>query len=65
MNIFLSKVHGHKIEVLISVFTPITHESLLLFQFRANDIKSIMNKWGTNKVHGHDMSSIRMVKLRD
>ena len=44
MNIFLSKVHGHKIEVLISVFTPITHESLLLFQFTANDIKSIMNK---------------------
>ena len=65
MNIFLSKVHGHKIEVLTSVFTPITHKSLLSFQFTANDIKSIMNKRYTNKVHGHDMSSIRMIKLWD
>ena len=36
---------------------------LSLFQFTANDIKSIINKLDPNKAHGHDMISIRMIKL--
>ena len=46
-----------------SVFTPLTNKSLSLFQFAANDIKSIINKLDPNKAHGHDMISIRVIKL--
>ena len=46
-----------------SVFTPLTNKSVSLFQFAANDIKSIINKLDPNKAHGHDMISIRVIKL--
>ena len=46
-----------------SVFTPLTNKSLSLFQFTANDIKSIINKLDPNKAHGYDMISIREIKL--
>ena len=45
------------------VFTSLTLKSLLLFQFTANDIKSIINKLDPNKAHGHDKISICMIKL--
>ena len=62
---FLNNVHWYKLEVLSipSVFTPLTHKSLSSFQFTAIDIKSIINKSDPNKAHGHDMVSIRMIKL--
>ena len=46
-----------------SVFTPLTNKSLSSFQFTADDIKLIINKLDPNKVHGHDMISIRQIKL--
>ena len=46
-----------------SVFTPLTHNLLSSFQFTADDIKSIIDKLNPNKAHGHDMISIRMIKL--
>ena len=45
------------------VFIPLTHNLFSSFQFTADDIKSIRNKLHPNKVHGHDMISIRMIKL--
>ena len=46
-----------------SVFIPLTHNLLSSFQFTADDIKSVINKLDPNKAHGHDMISIRMIKL--
>ena len=46
-----------------SVFIPLTHNLLSSFQFTADDIKSVTNKLDPNKAHGHDMISIRMIKL--
>ena len=45
------------------VITPLTHKLLSSFQFIANEIKSMINKSDSNKAHGHDMISIRMIKL--
>ena len=45
------------------VFTSLTHSFLSSFQFAADDIKSTINKLDPNKMHGHDMISIRMIKL--
>ena len=45
-----------------SVFSPLTHNLLSLFQFTADDIKSIINKLDCNRAHGHDMISIHMIK---
>ena len=47
-----------------SVFTLLTHNLLSSFQFTAKDIKSIINKLDPNKVAGHNMISVRMIKLR-
>ena len=47
-----------------SLFTPLTHNLLSSFQFTAKDIKSIINKLDPNKVAGHNMISVRMIKLR-
>ena len=44
-----------------SVVTPLTHN--LLSSNTGDDIKSIINKLGPNKAHGHDLVSISMVKL--
>ena len=46
-----------------SVFTPLTQNLLSLFQFTADDIKSIINTLDPNKAHSHDMISILMIKL--
>ena len=46
-----------------SLFTPVTHNLLSLFQFTADDIKSIINKLDPNKAYGHDMISIGMINL--
>ena len=46
-----------------SVFTPVTHNLLLSFQFTFDEIKSIINKLDPNKAHGYDMISICMIKL--
>ena len=43
-----------------SVFTPLTNKLLASFQFTVNGI----NKLDPQKAHGHDMLSIRMIKLR-
>ena len=44
-----------------SIVTPLTHT--LLSSNTGDDIKSIINKLDLNKVHGHDLVSIRMIKL--
>ena len=44
-----------------SVVTPLTHN--LLSSNTGDDIKSIINKLDPNKAHGHDLVSIRMIKL--
>ena len=41
----------------------LTHNFLSSFQFTGDDIKSMTNKLDPNKAHGHDMISIRMIKL--
>ena len=46
-----------------SVFTPLTHNLLSSFQFTGDEIKSVINKLDPNKAHGHDLTSIRMIKL--
>ena len=46
-----------------SVFTPLTQKSLSSFQCSTKKFKSIINKLDPKKVHGHDMISIRMIKL--
>ena len=46
-----------------SVFAPLTHNLLLPFQFTAHDIKSIINELDPSKVYGHNIISIRMIKL--
>ena len=45
------------------VFIPLTHNLLSSFQFTVDDIKSIINKLDPNNAHGHNMISIRMIKL--
>ena len=46
-----------------SVFAPLTHNLLLPFQFTVDDIKSIINELDPSKVHGHEIISIRMIKM--
>ena len=48
-----------------SLFHLITDKSLLDVHFSVEDIKNIINKLDSNKVHGDDMISIRMLKLCD
>ena len=47
-----------------SVFTSLTHNLLSSIWFTADNIRSIINKLDRNKAHGHDIISIRMIKLR-
>ena len=42
-----------------------THESLTAIDFSNNDILKIIRNLDPNKAHGHDMISIRMVKICD
>ena len=48
--------------VLPSSTNPITDQYLANIEFTKDDIKSIICKLDPNKVHGHDMISIRMLK---
>ena len=49
--------------VLRSLFPLITEKSLSDVDFSVEDIKNIISKLDSNKVHGDDMISIRMLKL--
>ena len=42
-----------------------TRESLSTIRFTSDDILNIIRNLDPNKAHGHDMVSIRMVKLCD
>ena len=55
---------GNKSE-LPTVFSKRTHESLKTIDFSINDILKIIRNLDPNKAHGHDMISIRMVKICD
>ena len=46
-----------------SSVAPLTHKSLLLFQFSANDIKSVINKSHPEKAHDQDMISIDIIRF--
>ena len=48
-----------------SLFPLITEKSLSDVDFSVEDIKNIISKLDSNKVHGDDMISIRMLKLCD
>ena len=47
-----------------SIFTHLLNKSISSYQISANEIKSIKNRLDPNYPHGHDMISIRMIKLR-
>ena len=53
----------HNKNTMPSVFTPLTHDLLSSFQFTGDNMKSIINKLDSNKSVGHNMISIRMIKL--
>ena len=48
-----------------SVLSKKTHKLLSKIDFTSDDILKIMKNLDPNKAHGHDMTSIRMVKIRD
>ena len=48
-----------------TTLTKKTHESLSTIRFTSDDILNIIKNFNPNKAHGHDMISIRMVKLCD
>ena len=50
---------------LLVILTRITHESLSTIDFSTNDILKIIRNLDPNKAHGHDMISIRMIKICD
>ena len=45
--------------------TKKTHESLSTIDFSTDDILKIIRNLDPNKAHGHDMISIRMIKICD
>ena len=47
------------------ILTRKTHESLSTIDFSTNDILKIIRNLDPNKAHGHDMISIRMIKICD
>ena len=49
--------------VLPSSTNPITDQCLANIEFTRDDIKRIICKLNPNKAHGHDMISIRMLKM--
>ena len=49
--------------VLTSSTDPITDQYLANIEFTKDDIKRIIFKLDSNKAHGHDMISIRMLKM--
>ena len=51
--------------VLPSSTNPITDQYLANIEFTKDDIKRIICKLDPNKAHGHDMISIRMLKMSD
>ena len=48
-----------------TTLTKKTHESLSTIRFRSDDTLKIIKNFDPNKAHGHDMISIRTVKLYD
>ena len=56
----ISLVNGSKLPSVLTVHTESLLES---FHFSADHIGGIINKLDPNKAHGHDMISIRMLKL--
>ena len=48
---------------LLSVLTVYTESLLESFHFSADRVGDIIKKLDSNKAHGHDMISIRMLKL--
>ena len=49
--------------VLPSSANPITDQYLANIEFTKDDIKRIVRKLDPNKAHGHDVISIRMLKM--
>ena len=49
--------------VLSSSTVPVTDQYLANIEFTKDDIKRIICKLDPNKAHGHDMISIRMLKM--
>ena len=49
--------------VLLNNLAKLTNESPDTFNFSTDDISKITNNLDPNKAHGHDMLSIRMIKL--
>ena len=50
---------------ILVILTRKTHESLSTIDFSTDDILKIIRNLDPNKVHGHDMISIRMIKICD
>ena len=50
---------------LLVTLTRKTHESLSIIDFSTDDILKIIRNLDPNKAHGHDMISIRMIKICD
>ena len=48
-----------------SILTKKTCQSLSTVEFSTNDILKIIRNLNPNKAHGHDMISIRMLKIYD
>ena len=48
-----------------TTLTKKNHESLSTIRFTSDDVLNIIKNLNPNKAHGHDMISIRMVKLCD
>ena len=51
--------------ILPSLFPLITEKSLSYVEFSVEDIKNIISKFDSNKAHGDDIISIRILKLCD
>ena len=64
-NSFLAKQYSiiENNSVLSSSTIPITNQYLANIEFMKNDIKRIICKLDPKKAHGHDMISIRLLKV--
>ena len=48
-----------------SVLSKKTHKLLSTIQFTSDDILKLIKNYNPNKAHGHDMISIRIIKICD
>ena len=55
--------HARTCSVLPNNLAKLTNKSLDAVNFSTDDISKIINNLDPNKAHGHDMLSIRMIKL--